>query len=82
MESEKNFQYPDQLIDAVFNRPFTKIRHLTDADIYAENTAYNYLNERVEMGILEKRKIKGRYYYKNREMEHFFSYQQQIKRTV
>lgn len=74
VEAEKNFQRPDQLIDAIFTQPFTKVRHLTDADIYAENTARNYLNELAEMGVLEKKEIKGRHYYQNKELEQILAY--------
>jgi len=74
VESEKKFQRPDQLIEGIFTQPFTKVRHLTDAGIYAENTARNYLNELAEMGVLEKKQIKGRHYYKNRELENILSY--------
>lgn len=74
VESEKKFQRPDQLIDAIFTQPFTKVRHLTDAGIYAENTARNYLNELAGMGVLEKKQIKGRHYYQNRELENILSY--------
>jgi len=74
VESEKKFQRPDQLIEAIFTQPFTKVRHLTDAGIYAENTARNYLNELAEMGVLEKKQIKGRHYYQNRELENILSY--------
>jgi Fic family protein len=74
VESEKKFQRPDQLIDAIFAQPFTKVNHLTDAGIYAENTARNYLNELADMGVLEKKQIKGRHYYQNRELEKILSY--------
>jgi len=74
VEKEKSFQRPDQLIDAVFTQPFTKVRHLTDKGIYAENTARSYLNELADMGVLEKKIIKGRHYYKNRELEQILSY--------
>lgn len=72
--AEKNFQRPTQLIDSVYTQPFTKVSHLTDAGIYAENTARNYLNELAEMGALEKREIKGRHYYLNRELKQILSY--------
>ncbi|MDR8393703.1 Fic family protein [Aliifodinibius sp. S!AR15-10] len=72
--TEKSFQRPDQLVDAIFTQPFTKVSHLTDAGIYAENTARNYLNELAEMGVLEKKVIKGRHYYQNRELEGILSY--------
>lgn len=74
VEAEKNFQRPDQLIDAVFTQPFTKVNHFTDAGIYAENTARSYLNELAEMGVLEKKEIKGRHYYQNRELEQILSF--------
>ncbi|HKK46766.1 MAG TPA: Fic family protein [Balneolaceae bacterium] len=74
VESEKKFQRPDQLIDAIFTQPFTKVKHLTEAGIYAENTARSYLNELADMGVLEKRQIRGRHYYQNRELENILSY--------
>ncbi len=74
VESEKKFQRPDQLIDAIFTQPFTKVNHLRDAGIYAENTARNYLNELADMGVLEKKQIKGRHYYQNRELEKILAY--------
>lgn len=74
VESEKKFQRPDQLIDAIFTQPFTKVNHLTDEGIYAENTARNYLNELADMGVLEKKQIKGRHYYQNRELEKILAY--------
>ncbi|NGP89186.1 Fic family protein [Aliifodinibius halophilus] len=74
VEREQNFQRPGQLIDAIFVQPFTKVSHLTDADLYAENTARNYLNKLHEMGVVEKREIKGRHYYKNHELEQILSF--------
>lgn len=74
VKTEKNFQRPHQLIDAIFTQPYTKVRHLTDANIYAENTARSYLNELTEMGALEKKEIKGRHYYLNRELKQILSY--------
>jgi Fic family protein len=74
VETEQNFQRPRQLIDAVFTQPFTKVSHLTKAGLYAENTARSYLNKLDEMGVLEKRQIKGRHYYQNRELEQILTY--------
>lgn len=74
VEAETSFQRPGQLVDAVFTQPFTKVNHLTDAGLYAENTARSYLNELAEMGVLEKKEIKGRHYYRNRELEEILSY--------
>lgn len=74
IEGETNFQRPGQLVDAIFTQPFTKVNHLTDANLYAENTARSYLNELAEMGVLEKKQIKGRHYYQNRELQEILSY--------
>ena len=74
IQEETTFQRPDQLVDAICTQPFTKVRHLTDAGLYAENTARSYLNELAEMGVLEKKQIKGRHYYQNRELEQILSY--------
>jgi Fic family protein len=74
VESRTSFQRPAQLVDAIFTQPFTKVNHLTDEGIYAENTARSYLNELAEMGVLEKKQIKGRHYYRNHELEEILSY--------
>jgi len=74
VEDETSFQRPGQLVDMIFTQPFTKVNHLTDAGIYAENTARNYLNELAEMGVLEKRQIKGRHYYLNSELQEILAY--------
>jgi Fic family protein len=52
----------------LFSQPLTKVSHLTDAKIYAENTARNYLNLLTELGILEKKTISGHHYYMNLEL--------------
>ena len=36
--------------------------------LYAENTAKKYLNQLVDMGILERRTIQGNHYYLNLEL--------------
>lgn len=56
------------LIQAIFTQPITKVKHLTDQKLYAENTARNYLNKLSELGILEKRNIQGHFYYVNTEL--------------
>ena len=48
---------------AIFTQPYTKVNHLVDRGLYAENTTRNYLNELAELQVLEKREIKGRHYY-------------------
>ena len=51
---------PDSLVNALFTQPFTKVKHLQDAGIYAEKTARNYLNTLTDMGILSRRTLRGR----------------------
>jgi len=74
IESETSIRRPDQLAEAIFTQPYTKVRHLTDRGIYAENTARNYLNELADLGILQKKEIKGRHYYLNVELREILSY--------
>lgn len=63
----------DQLVQMIFMQPLTKVSHLTDAKIYAEATARNYLNELCELGILEKKTISGHHYYLNLELYRILS---------
>ena len=71
---ETDIRRPEQLVDAIFSQPYTKVNHLTDRGIYAENTARNYLNELADLGIVEKKEIKGRHYYLNLELQQILSY--------
>jgi Fic family protein len=68
LEKETDIRRPEQLLLAVFTQPLTKVKHLTDAGFYAENTARNYLNQLSEIGILEKKAIEGHHYYLNQEL--------------
>jgi Fic family protein len=65
---------PDDLVQAIFTQPFTKVSHLTDAGIYAENTARSYLTTLVEFRLLEKREIRGKHYFLNTELKRILSY--------
>jgi Fic family protein len=64
---------PESLVAALFTQPFTRVKHLTDKKLYAENTARKYLDELSEMKILEKRKIQGNSYYLNSELYRILS---------
>lgn len=68
IEQDTKIRKPELLVQMLFTQPLTKVSHLTDAKIYAENTARNYLNELVDLGILEKRTISGHHYYLNLEL--------------
>jgi Fic family protein len=72
-KDKRKFRNPEQLIDAIFTQPLTKVKHLVDAQIYAENTARNYLNDLCEMSILEKKEMEGHHYYLNLELYRILS---------
>jgi len=66
--NETSIARPDSLVNALFTQPFTRVSHLTQKGLYAENTARNYLDQLAESGILEKRIIQGNAYYLNLEL--------------
>ena len=72
-KENKKFRNTEDLIKYLFNQPFTKVKHLVDAGIYAENTARDYLNKLCDMQILEKKEIEGHHYYLNLELYHILS---------
>ena len=72
-KDRRKFRDPKDLIKALFIQPFTKVKHLVDAGIYAENTARDYLNRLCDMQVLEKKEIEGHRYYLNRELYRILS---------
>ncbi|MDR7131345.1 Fic family protein [Algoriphagus sp. 4150] len=68
VENETSISRPESLVEAIFTQPYTKVKHLTDKKMYAENTARQYLNLLAEMGIVERREISGGHYYMNLEL--------------
>jgi len=68
VEKETSITRPESLVEAIFTQPYTKVRHLTDNKLYAENTARQYLNKLAEMGVVERREISGGHYYMNLEL--------------
>ena len=38
-KEEKKIRRPDQLVEMLFIQPFTRVKHLQEAKIYAEGTA-------------------------------------------
>lgn len=73
ISEETKIRKPEELIQRIFTQPFIKVNHLTNAKIYAEGTARNYLNQLCEIGILEKRTISGHHYYLNLELYRILS---------
>jgi len=72
-KDKRKFRNPDQLIEMLFTQPFTKVKHLVNAGIYAENTARDYLNTLCELNVLEKKTIDGHHYYLNIELYRILS---------
>ena len=68
IQSDTKIRKAEKLVQVIFTQPLTKVNHLTNAKIYAEGTARNYLNELCHLGILEKRTISGHHYYLNLEL--------------
>jgi Fic family protein len=73
IKEEKKIRKPEQLVEMLFEQPFTRVKHLQDAKIYAEGTARDYLNRLTEIGVLEKKVIEGSHYYLNLELYRILS---------
>lgn len=75
IEISKNtgFKRPELITNLIFTQPFTRVKHLTNRNDYAENTARAYLNKLSEMGILEKKTFHGHHYYLNLELYRILS---------
>ncbi|NOU18522.1 MAG: Fic family protein [Bacteroidales bacterium] len=72
-KDDRKFRNPESLVEFLFTQPFTKVKHLVNAGIYAENTAKDYLNKLCDMQVLEKREIDGHHYYLNLELYRILS---------
>jgi len=72
-KDDRKFRNPEGLIELIFSQPFTKVRHLIDSGIYAENTARDYLNKLCDLQVLEKKEIEGHHYYLNLELYRILS---------
>jgi Fic family protein len=69
----KNIRNPEKLVEMIFTQPFTKVIHLQNEKMYAENTARAYLNHLCDIRVLEKRIIDGHHYYLNLELYRILS---------
>lgn len=74
IKEQTEIRRPDDLVQAIFTQPFTKVNHLTEAGIYAENTARSYLATLVKLRLLEKKEIRGKHYFLNTELKRILSY--------
>jgi len=70
---ETKMRQPEKLVDMLFTQPYIKVKHLTDAKLYSEVTARDYLNKLAEIRVLEKKNIEGRHYYLNQELYRILS---------
>ncbi|CAD5254283.1 MULTISPECIES: Fic family protein [unclassified Imperialibacter] len=70
---DRKFRSPEGLVELLFSQPFTKVKHLVEAGLYAENTARDYLNRLCEMEVMEKKEIEGHHYYLNIELYRILS---------
>lgn len=68
IKKKGKFLNTNELIEFVFNQPYTKVNQLVEQSMYAEKTARKYLNELCNMGLLEKKTIEGKDYYLNLEL--------------
>jgi Fic family protein len=72
-KEDQKLRNPEDLVEALFTQPLTKVKHLTDAKIYSENTAREYLNRLCDMQVLEKKEMGGHHYYLNLELYRILS---------
>ena len=72
-KEDPKLRNPEDLIEALFTQPLTKVKHLTETKIYAENTAREYLNKLCDLQVLEKKEMEGHHYYLNLELYHILS---------
>ncbi|MCK5846564.1 MAG: Fic family protein [Bacteroidales bacterium] len=72
-KDKRKFRSPERLIEFIFSQPFTKVKHLMETGLYAENTARDYLNKLCEMQVMEKKEIGGHHYYLNIELYRILS---------
>jgi Fic family protein len=69
----KNIRNQEKLVEMIFTQPFTRVIHLQNERVYAENTARAYLNKLCDINVLEKRTIEGHHYYLNLELYRILS---------
>ncbi len=60
--------YSHELINNLFKYPYTKIEYITEELSLHRNTAVKYLNQLIEIGLLEKHKKGKENYYLNKRL--------------
>lgn len=64
--------YSHELINTIFNHPYTKIEHVVKATKVSRITASKHLTKLVELGLLKKTKYKNTNYYVNKGLFRLF----------
>lgn len=72
MREQKPKIYQQELLNNLFNHPYTKIEFVMEDLKVSRKTAAKYLEELVEIGLLEKEKIGRSAYYINRPLYDLF----------
>jgi len=72
MKSETSF-YRKELLETLFKHPYTKISFIEDVLGIHRNTAASYLNQLVEIGLLNKVKMGKSNYYVNQPLFDLFA---------
>lgn len=65
----KTIRRSEELIHALYEQPYSKVKHLTDQGIFAENTTRQYLNQLSNIGILQKKQLEGHHFYVNKALQ-------------
>ena len=66
MQGEAQEIYSFELLETLFTQVYCKYSFLIEKGIASRNTASKYLNRLVEIGILEKEKVKSEFIFKNK----------------
>ena len=66
MQNEVPEIYSFELLDTLFTQVYCKYAFLVEKGIASRNTASKYLNQLVEIGILEKEKVGNEFIFKNK----------------
>lgn len=66
--------FSKELIEILFERPYTKIQHLVNRDIAKRETASKYLRKLVDTGFLTRRKVGKEVLYLNTKLYNLLSH--------
>lgn len=70
--------YKHELLNNLFYHPYTKIEFIERDMMVSRQTASKYLNMIVDLGLLQKVKVRNSYYYINVELVNLFLYQGEL----